>query len=63
MGQRHTENAPQTDGKSDREYEHSSGDRNTKKSEDDWRGFSGGKQRDATPGAPGTPPAKDAQRR
>jgi len=63
MGQRHVENDPNATGKSEREYEHSSGDRNTKKSERDWKGFSGGAQRDATPGAPGTPPEKDADRR
>ncbi len=60
MAQRHdTDPAPA--GKSQREYGHSSGDRNTKKSEDDWKGYSGGRQRDATPGAPGAEPDKDAQ--
>ena len=49
MGQRHVETDPKSAGKSQREYEHSSGDRNTKKNEKDWKGFSGG--------------AKDADRR
>lgn len=40
-------------GESRRDYPHSSGDRNTKKSESDWKEFDGGKQRDAGP-APGT---------
>ncbi|MDQ3287229.1 MAG: hypothetical protein M3Q42_03015 [Pseudomonadota bacterium] len=40
-------------GESAREYGHASGDRNTRKDEKDWHGFEGGKQRDATPGAPG----------
>jgi len=62
MGQRHVETDSKATGKSEREYEHSSGDRNTKKSEKDWKGFSGGAQRDATPGAPGNTPAKDADR-
>lgn len=56
MGQRRegdTDSSPDTAGKSRREYEHSSGDRNTKKHEGDWQGFRGGAQRDATPGAPG----------
>jgi len=56
MGQQRapqTDRTPDTAGKSQREYEHSSGDRNTKKHETDWQGFSGGAQRDATPGAPG----------
>lgn len=34
---------------SQREYGHSSGDRNTKSSEKDWPGFEGGTQRNATP--------------
>ena len=53
------ENDPKSVGKSDREYEHSSGDRNTKRSEKDWKGFSGGSQRDAAPAPEGTSPAKD----
>lgn len=36
-------------GESTRDYPHSSGDRNTKKSESDWKTFEGGKQRDASP--------------
>lgn len=32
-----------------REYGHSSGDRNTRTSEDDWHGFKGGDQREAGP--------------
>ena len=39
-------------GESRRDYPHSSGDRNTKKSESDWKEFEGGTQRDAGP-APG----------
>ena len=39
-------------GKSQRQYAHSSGDRNTKSSEGDWKGFAGGEQRDATPDIP-----------
>ena len=61
MGQRHVENDPNS-GKSEREYEHSSGDRNTKKDEKDWKGFSGGAQRDATPSAPGASEPKDTDR-
>lgn len=38
-------------GESSREYGHASGDRNTMDGPRDWRGFEGGKQRDATPGA------------
>ncbi|WP_206862306.1 hypothetical protein [Lysobacter changpingensis] len=63
MGQRHVETDPKSAGKSQREYEHSSGDRNTKKNEKDWKGFSGGAQRDSAPAAPGAEPAKDADRR
>ena len=37
-------------GESKRDYPHSSGDRNTKKSESDWPEFEGGEQRDAAPG-------------
>ena len=40
---------PQAVGESQRDYPHSSGDRNTKKSESDWKKFEGGTQRDATP--------------
>lgn len=43
--------APQV-GESTRDYPHGSGDRNTKKSESDWKEFDGGEQRDAPP-APG----------
>ena len=39
-------------GESRRDYPHGSGDRNTKKSETDWRKFEGGKQRDAPPAPP-----------
>lgn len=63
MAKRHVETDPASAGKSQREYEHSSGDRNTKHSEKDWKGFSGGRQRDAAPSPPGAPPAKDADRR
>jgi len=63
MGRNHVETNANAPGKSQREYEHSSGDRNTKKSEKDWKGFSGGAQRDATPGAPGNAPGKDADRK
>ena len=63
MTNRHVETDPKSPGKSQREYEHSSGDRNTKHSEKDWKGFSGGSQRDATPSPPGATPAKDADRR
>ncbi len=40
-------------GRAEREYGHSSEDRNTRKRESDWPGFEGGAQREATPGAPG----------
>lgn len=40
-------------GRSEREYGHSSEDRNTRKRESDWPSFEGGEQREATPGAPG----------
>ena len=63
MARRHVETDPASAGKSQREYEHSSGDRNTQKGEKDWKGFSGGRQRDATPGAPGAEPARKADRR
>ena len=43
----------QQDARSRREYGHSSEDRNTRSRENDWPGFEGGAQRDATPGAPG----------
>lgn len=46
-------------GESSREYGHGSGDRNTMKDARDWHGFEGGKQRNATPGAPA---GADAQR-
>ena len=36
-------------GESQRDYPHSSGDRNTKKSESDWKEFHSGEQRDAPP--------------
>lgn len=49
MAQRHTDTGRDAPGKSQREYGHSSGDRNTKHSEKDWKGFSGGQQRDPTP--------------
>lgn len=39
-------------GKSSREYGHSSADRNTMKRTDDFHGFKGGIQRDATPRGP-----------
>lgn len=39
--------------RSQREYGHSSEDRNTRKRESDWPEFEGGQQRNATPGAPG----------
>lgn len=41
------------DGHKRREYGHSSEDRNTKSSEDDWPAFEGGTQPNMTPGAPG----------
>jgi hypothetical protein len=44
---------------SPRQPGYSSGDRNTKRSEKDWKGFSGGSQRDAAPAPEGTSPAKD----
>lgn len=67
MANRHVEtdskrSDPKPAGKSPREYGHSSGDRNTKHSEQDWQGFSGGRQRDATPTAPGATPQKDDDR-
>lgn len=40
---------PQNVGESTRDYPHSSGDRNTKKSESDWKEFEGGEQRNAGP--------------
>ena len=43
---------PQAVGESRRDYPHSSGDRNTKKSESDWKKFEGGEQRDAPPAPP-----------
>lgn len=52
MARRHVDTDPAATGKSEREYGHSSGDRNTKKSEQDWKEFQGGQQRDATPSAP-----------
>ena len=39
-------------GESQRDYPHGSGDRNTKKSESDWKKFEGGEQRDAPPAPP-----------
>ena len=39
-------------GESSRVYPHSSGDRNTKKSESDWKRFEGGEQRDAPTDVP-----------
>ena len=39
-------------GESQRDYPHGSGDRNTKKSESDWKKFDGGEQRDAPPAPP-----------
>ena len=39
-------------GESTRVYPHGSGDRNTKKSESDWKKFEGGEQRDAPPAPP-----------
>lgn len=39
-------------GESQRDYPHGSGDRNTKKSESDWKKFHGGEQRDAPPSPP-----------
>lgn len=46
-------------GRSQREYGHSSEDRNTRTSEKDWPGFEGGQQREATPGAPGEQTHRD----
>lgn len=40
---------PPPPGTSQREYGHSSGDRNTKSGEGDWPHYEGGTQRDATP--------------
>lgn len=40
---------PPDPGTSQREYGHSSGDRNTKAHEGDWPELEGGTQRDATP--------------
>jgi hypothetical protein len=39
-------------GRTAREYGHSSGDRNTKSEEGDWKHLEGGSQRDPTPDAP-----------
>lgn len=39
-------------GRTAREYDHSSGDRNTKRNESDWKDFEGGIQRDPAPDAP-----------
>lgn len=39
-------------GRTAREYGHSSGDRNTKRDEGDWKDFEGGSQRDPVPDAP-----------
>ena len=39
-------------GESQRDYPHGSGDRNTKKSESDWKKVEGGEQRDAPPAPP-----------
>lgn len=36
-------------GETAREYEHSSGDRNTRSKEDDWPDYEGGTQRNADP--------------
>ncbi|HEY0505754.1 MAG TPA: hypothetical protein VGD42_19895 [Lysobacter sp.] len=63
MTKRHVDHDPASAGKSQREYGHSSGDRNTKKHEDEWKGFSGGRQRDADPAPPSTSPAEDDGRR
>ena len=57
-------NTPERDdvdriGEAQRDYPHSSGDRNTKKSEADWPEFKGGKQRNADPG--GSRDASDAK--
>lgn len=41
------------DGFKQREYGHSSEDRNTKSNEHDWPSFKGGIQPNMTPGAPG----------
>ena len=38
-------------GRTAREYGHSSGDRNTKHDEGDWKEFEGGSQRDPAPDA------------
>lgn len=45
---------------SPREYGHSSGDRNTRRKESDWPELEGGRQRDATPAAPGQIKGRDA---
>lgn len=49
-------------GTSEREYGHSSGDRNTRREEQDWPGFEGGIQRDAPP-EPRPEPDRPAPRR
>lgn len=54
---------PADTGTSQREYGHSSGDRNTRRSENDWPDLEGGIQRDATPGAPGERSAEDGRER
>lgn len=50
---------PPEPGTSQREYGHSSGDRNTKTSEKDWPRYEGGTQRDATPTVEDTDAARD----
>ena len=50
---------PPEPGTSQREYGHSSGDRNTKSSEKDWPGYEGGTQRDATPVVEDTDAGRD----
>lgn len=42
-------------GRREREYGHSSGDRNTRHEGDEWKSLEGGEQREATPDRP---PAK-----
>lgn len=61
----HDEAAPAREpdgiGTSEREYGHSSGDRNTRRGERDWPGFRGGIQRNAPPDPrrePGQPPQR-----
>lgn len=51
---------PTGPGRTQREYGHSSGDRNTRSKEDEWPDFHGGEQRNATPTKTTSTPGKNA---